>query len=104
MTSQFTRIYTIVEAVEILMNDWSDDEDNLVDIVTLPPDKVHSMTDLPSDDNQENFGSVLPKDLTGPIAIHSNTALTDVESTKPNNSEPTDKEHKLSLGNKKSII
>ena len=62
----------------------------MADIVILPPDA-----------DEENLGSALPQDVTGPFEIHSSTALRDVESTKPTDSEPTHKEQELSLGNEK---
>ena len=100
-----TQLYTIVEAAEILLNNWSDDEDNFADVVILPPDKIDSMTDDKEiDANAEKLGSPFAKDVTGPIEIHSNTALRDIESTKSSQSEPTYNEQGLSLGKKKKLV
>ena len=97
-----TQLYTIAEAAEILLNKWSDGEDNFADVVILPPDKIDSVTDdTEIDANAEKLASPFAKDVTGPIEIHSNTALTDIESTKSSQSEPTYNEQESSLGNKK---
>lgn len=105
MTSHNTRLCTPVETGQILMNDWSDDEDNLIDIVILPLDKVDSMTnDKEIDTNGEKLGPIFLRDVTGLIVMHLNSPLTDAVSTKPTDSEPTDKDQKLSLGKKKLII
>lgn len=46
---------------EILINDWSDDEDNFADIAILPADKVDSIIDdVGKDANREKLGSALP--------------------------------------------
>ena len=96
MTSQYTQFYTAVQAAEIIMNDWCDVEDNFADIVILPSDKVDSVNDDEEiDPNGENFDSALLKDVTEPLEIYSNTALTDVKCTKPTDSEPTDKKQEL---------
>ena len=77
------------------MNDWSDFEDNFVNIVILVPDKVDSMTgDKEINANGEDIGSVFSKDVTRPIEIHWNSVLTDIKSAKSTDSEPTDKETK----------
>ena len=89
MTSHNTRLCTPAETGQILMNDWSDDEDILIDIVILPPDKVDSMNnDKEIDTNEEKIGSVFLKDVTGLIVMHLNTPLKDAESIKPTDSEP----------------
>ena len=47
MASTFKRLYSAVEVAEMIMNDWSDDGDNVADLFMLPPEKVDAMTDDP---------------------------------------------------------
>ena len=75
MTSTFKRLYSAVEAAEMIMNDWSDDGDNVVDWVMLPPEKVDAMADDEEiDANGNKLGSTLPGDVAGLIEVHTNTA------------------------------
>ena len=75
MTSTFKRLYSAVEAAEMIMNDWSDDRDIVVDLVVLPPEKVDAMTDDEEiDANGDKLGSALPGDVAGLIEVHKNTA------------------------------
>ena len=46
MLQRCSRLYTALEAAEILMKDWDDeDNDNELDMIILPPEKVDSLTD-----------------------------------------------------------
>ena len=75
MASTFKRLYSAVEAAEMIMDDWSDDRDNVVDLVVLPPEKVDAMTGNEEiDANGDKLGSALPGDNVGLIEVHTNTA------------------------------
>ena len=77
MASTFKRLYSAVEAAEMIMNDWSDGGDNVVDLVVLPPEKVDAMTDDEEiDANGDKLGSALPEDVAGLMEVHTNTANT----------------------------
>ena len=75
MATSFKTIYSAVEVAEMIMNDWSDDEDNVAELVMLPPDNVDGITDDEEiDPNGDKLGSALPVDVTGSIEIHTNIA------------------------------
>ena len=44
MTS-YKRLYSAVETAEKTMNEWSDEQDNKLDIVVLPPEKGDDLSD-----------------------------------------------------------
>ena len=37
--STFKKLFSVVEAAEMIMNNWSNEEDNVADLVILPPEK-----------------------------------------------------------------
>ena len=57
MASTFKRLYSAVETAEMIMNDWSNDGDNVADLVVLPPEKVNAMAhDEEIDANGDKLG------------------------------------------------
>ena len=56
-----------MEAAEKIMNEWSDDEDNEVDLVVLPPKKVDALTDNEDINGDQVDRQELPNDVCGKI-------------------------------------
>ena len=65
-------LYSAVKAAEKIMNEWSDDEDNEVDIAVLPPGKVGALTDNDDIDEDQVGRQGLPNDVCGNIQIQTN--------------------------------
>ena len=73
MPHTFKRLFSAIEAAEILMKDWDDVDDNEVELVMLPPEKVDALTDDEEvDENGDKLGNTLPKDVAGSIEIDTN--------------------------------
>ena len=101
MASTFKRLYSAVEAAEMIMNDWSDDGDNVVDLVVLPPEKVDAMTDDKEiDANGDKLGSALPGDVAGLIEVHTNTANA-IDDKSNTTSKPAENDVTLSSNDEK---
>ena len=101
MSSTFNRLYSAVEAAAMIINSWSDDEDNVAELVILPPETVDAVTDDEEiDANGDRLGSALPGDVTGLIEIHTNRASgTDYEFDTA--SAPAENDVTLSSNNEK---
>ena len=65
-------LYSAVKAAEKIMNEWSDDEDNEVDIAVLPPGKVDALTDNDDIDEDQLGRQGLPNNVCGNIQIQTN--------------------------------
>ena len=65
-------LYSAVKAAEKIVNKWSDDEDNEVDIAVLPPGKVDALTDNDDIDEDQVGRQGLPNDVCGNIQIQTN--------------------------------
>ena len=101
MASTFKRLYSAVEAAKMIMNDWSDDGDNVVDLVVLPPEKVDTMTDDEEiDANGDKLGLALSGDVAGLIEVHTNTANA-VDDDFNTTSEPAENDVTLSSNDEK---
>ena len=101
MASTFKRLYSAVEAAKMIMNDWSDDGDNVVDLVVLPPEKVDAMTDDEEiDANGDKLGLALSGDVAGLIEVHTNTANA-VDDDFNTTSEPAENDVTLSSNDEK---
>ena len=47
MSHPFKQVYTALEAAQVLINDWSDDDDkNEVELVIFSPDQVDALTSM----------------------------------------------------------
>ena len=69
----FKRLLCAVKAAEQVMNEWSDDESNAVDIVLLPPDNVDSLTDDEEvQDNDVMVDNGLQSDVCGTVQVQAN--------------------------------
>ena len=52
--AKFKRLYSAVEAAEMIMDEWNDEEEENMDIVLLPPENTDNVTDDEEvDDNGE---------------------------------------------------
>ena len=68
----YSRLFSAVEAAEKIMSEWSDDEDNAVDIVLLPPEHVDSITDDEEVDEDSDKFKGMPTDVCGSAQIQTN--------------------------------
>ena len=60
------------------MAEWSDVEEDKIDIVLLPPGNIDTMTDDEEvDDNGERVDNRMPNDVSGTIEIQTN--ITEIE-------------------------
>ena len=66
-----------MEAAEKIMNELSNDKDNEVDIVVLPPEKVDALADNEDIDEDQVDRQGLTNDVCGNIQIQSNRADAD---------------------------
>ena len=65
-------LFSVVEAAEKIMAEWSDEEDN-IDIVLLPPENIDAVTDDEEvDENGERVDNRMPNDISGTIEIQTN--------------------------------
>ena len=104
MASTFKRLYSAVEADEMIINDWSDDGVNVVDLVVLPPEKVDAMTDDEEiDANGDKLGSALPGDVAGLIEVHTNTASA-IDDKFNTTSKPAENDAILSSNDEKELL
>ena len=47
MSHPFKQVYTALEAAQVLINDWSDDDDkNEVELVIFSPEQVDALTSM----------------------------------------------------------
>ena len=68
MLQKYSRLYTALEAPEILKKDWDD-------MIILPPGKVYSLTDEKEVNNNIEKSSKLPFDIAGLVEIDNTTLM-----------------------------
>ena len=70
---KFKYLFSAVEAAEKIMAEWSDEEEDNIDIVLLPPENIDAVTDEEEvDDNGERVDNRMPNDVSGTIEIQTN--------------------------------
>ena len=66
----FERLLFAVDTAEQIMNEWSDDESNTVDILILPANNVDSLTDEEVvQDDDLMIDIELPSDVCGMVQV-----------------------------------
>ena len=71
--AKFKYFFSAVEAAEKIMAEWSDEEEDNIDIVLLPPENIAAGTDDEEvDDNGERVDNRMPNDVSGTIKIQTN--------------------------------
>ena len=69
----FERLLFAVDTAEQIMNEWSDDESNTVDILILPPNNVDSLTDEEEVQDDDLIIDIeLPSDVCGMVQVQTN--------------------------------
>ena len=66
----YKRLTSVGEAAEQVMNEWSDDESNTVDMVILPPDNLDLLTD--NEEVQYDYVMIdngLPSNFCGTVQV-----------------------------------
>ena len=80
----------MVEAAEKMMTEWSDEEEDNIDIVLLPPENIDALTDEEEvDDNGERVDNRMSNDVSGTIETQTNIPEID-EKVEIDNNECTD--------------
>ena len=69
----FKCLFSAVEAAEKAMAEWSDEEEDNIDTVLLPPENIEAVTDdEEADENGERVDNRMPNDVSGTIEIQRN--------------------------------
>ena len=88
--AKFKYFFSAVEAAEKIMAEWSDEEEDNIDIVLLPPENIDAVTDEEEvDDNGERVDNRMPNDVSGTIEIQTNIPEIE-EKVQIDNNECTD--------------
>ena len=88
--AEFKYLFSAVEAAEKIMAEWSDEEEDNIDIVLLPPENIDAVTDDEEvDDNGERVDNRMPNDVSGTIEIQTNIPEIE-EKVQIDNNECTD--------------
>ena len=88
--AKFKYLFSAVEAAEKIMAEWSDEEEDNIDIVLLPPENIDAVTDDEEvDDNGERVDNRMPNDVSGTIEIQTNIPEIE-EKVQIDNNECTD--------------
>ena len=77
MSHTFKQLYTALEAAQVLMNDWSDDDDeNKADLIIFSPEKVYAVIDDKEvNENADRLGDILPNDVARSVKLISVVTL-----------------------------
>ena len=67
---KFKYLFSAVEAAEKIMAEWSDEEEDNIDIVLLPPENIDAVTD--DEEVDGNRKRRWPNDVSGTIEIQTN--------------------------------
>ena len=79
MLQRCSHFYIALEAAEILMKDWDDeDNDNELGMIILPPGKVDSLTDEENVNDSTEKSSKLPFTIAGLVDIDTNINTVDI--------------------------
>ena len=71
--ANFKRFYSAVEAAEKIMTDWSDEEDDNIDMVMLPTENVYVVTDDEQiADDGDKIDNGLRNDVCGTSQLQAN--------------------------------
>ena len=71
--AKFKYFFSAVEAAEKVMAEWSDEEEDNIDIVLLPPENIDAVTnDEEVDDNGKRVDNRMPNDVSGTIETQTN--------------------------------
>ena len=88
--AEFKYLFSAVEAAEKIMAEWSDEEEDNIDIVLLPPENIDAVTDEEEvDDHGERVDNRMPNDVSGTIEIQTNIPEIE-EKVQIDNNECTD--------------
>ena len=88
--AEFKYLFSAVEAAEKIMAEWSDEEEDNIDIVLLPQGNIDAGTDDEEvDDNGERVDNRMPNDVSGTIKIQTNIPEIE-EKVQIDNNECTD--------------
>ena len=102
--AKFKYLFSAVEAAEKIMAEWSDEEEDNIDIVLLPPENIAAGTDDEEvDDNGERVDNRMPNDVSGTIKIQTNIPEIE-EKVQIDNNECTDSDTNAKRMKKKNVF
>ena len=88
--SEFKYLSSAVQATEKIMAQWSDEEEDKIDIVLVPPVNIDAVTDDEEvDDNGERIDNRMSNDVSGAVEIQTNIQEIE-EKVQIDNNECTD--------------
>ena len=88
--ANFKCLFFAIEAVEKIMAEWSDEEEDNIDTVLLPSESTDAVTDDEEvDENRERLDNRMPNGVSGTIQIQTNI-LEIEEKVQLDNNECTD--------------
>ena len=101
--AKFKYFFSAVEAAEKIMAEWSDEEEDNIDIVLLPPENIDAVTDDEEvDDNGERVDNRMPNDVSGTIEIQTNIPEIE-EKVQIDNNECTDSDTNAERNEKEEL-
>ena len=92
-----------VEAAEKIMAEWSDEEEDNIDIALLPPENIDAVTDDEVDENGERVDNIIPNDVSERIQIQTNIPEKE-EKVQLDNNECTDSDTNAERNEKKECV
>ena len=102
--AKFKYLFSAVEAAEKIMAEWSDEEEDNIDIVLLPPENIDAVTDDEEvDDNGERVDNRMPNDVSGTIEIQTNIPEIE-EKVQIDNNECTDSDTNAETNEKEKRV
>ena len=92
-----------VEAAEKIMAEWSDEEEENIDIALLPPENIDAVTDDEVDENGERVDNIIPNDVSERIQTQTNIPEKE-EKVQLDNNECTDSDTNAERNEKKERV
>ena len=102
--ANFKCLFSSVEAAEKIMAEWSDEEEDNIDIVLLPPENIDAVTDDEEvDENGESVDNRMSNDVSGTIEIQINIPEIE-EKVQIDNNECTDSDANAEMNEKEERV
>ena len=102
--AKFQYLFSAVGAAEKIMTEWSDEEEDNIDIVLLPPENIDAVTDDEKVyDNGERVDNRMPNDVSGRIEIQTNIPEIE-EKVQIDNNETTDSDTNAERNKKEECV
>ena len=92
-----------VEAAEKIMAEWSDEEEDNIDIALLPPENIDAVTDDEVDENGGRVDNIIPNDVSERIQTQTNIPEKE-EKVQLDNNECTDSDTNAERNEKKERV